>query len=153
MALEDPHDENIPNAKADEQHETPSKPPHTRQPSMSLQSRIRSTSFRKLSISQAPLSPTTNAAKSPNLPPLSPEGDAVTDIYRKQASRLDELEKENRRLAKEAGDSESRWRKTEEEVEELREANGEIAGLKIRAEKADAMDEEAEKLVRVSCPV
>lgn len=153
VPLEVAQDENLPNAKADEPHETPSKPPHTRQPSISLQSRMRSTSFRNTSISQGPLSPTTNAAKSPSLPPLSPEGDAVTEIYRKQASRLDELEKENRRLAKEAGDSESRWRKTEEELEELREANGEIAELTSRAERADAKDEEAEKLVRVPYPV
>lgn len=150
---EDPQDENLPNTRAEDKHETPFKPPHTRQPSLSLQSRMRSSSFRRTSVSQGPLSPTTNATKSPSLPPLSSEGDAVTEIYRKQASRLDELEKENRRLAKEAGESESRWRKTEEELEELREANGEVAELKSRAGRADAKDEEAEKLVRVPYPV
>lgn len=144
----DLQDENLPVTQVEEKHETPSKPLHNRQPSLSLQSRMRSSSFRRTSFSQAPLSPTTNAAKSPNLPPLSPEGDAVTEIYRKQASRLDELEKENRRLAKEARDSESRWRKTEDELEELREANVQVAELKSRAERADAKNEEAEKLVR-----
>ena len=150
---ENPQDENLPTAQAEDKNETWVKPPHTRQPSLSLQSRMRSSSFRGSSLSQVPLSPTTNAAKSPSLPPLSPEGDAVTEIYRKQASRLDELEKENRRLAKEARDSESRWRKTEEELEELREANGEVAELKSRAERADAKNEEAEKLVRVHHPL
>ena len=71
----------------------------------------------------------------------------MTEIYRKQAARLEELEKENKRLAKEARDSEGRWRKTEEELEELREASGQVAELKSRAATADAKAEEVNKLV------
>lgn len=109
---------------------------------------MRSTSFRQTSIPQDPLSPLPNGSKSPNnLAPLSPDGDAVTEIYRKQAFRIDELERENKRLAKEATDAEARWRKTEEELEEFREANSQVAELKSRANLADAKSEEIKKLV------
>ena len=127
--------------------ETLAQPAHHRQPSLSLQSKMRSSSFRRTSMSQNPSSPSKNGAKSPILPMLSPDGDSVTEIYRKQAARLDELERENKRLAKEAQDSEGRWRKTEEALEELREARGEFAELKARAGKVDAKNEEIEKLV------
>ena len=127
--------------------ETPTKSAHNRQPSLSLQSKMRSSSFRRASISQGPLSPSTIGAKSPILPVLSPDGDSVTEIYRKQAARLDELERENRRLVKDLSEAEGRWRSTEEELEELREASGEVAELKARAEKVDAKNEEIEKLV------
>ena len=125
------------------------RPLHGRQPSLSIQSKMRSSSFRQNSISQNPASPTLNASKAANLPPLSPDVDSVTEIYRKQAARLEELEKENKRLAKEARDAEGRWRKTEEELEELREASGQVAELKSRAATADAKVEEVNKLVRL----
>ncbi|OCT46223.1 putative myosin heavy chain, embryonic smooth muscle isoform [Cladophialophora carrionii] len=70
-----------------------------RQPSVSLQSKIRSTSFRD----SGPLSP---AALSGN--PMS---------------RIEELERENKRLARESEEHEKRWRRVEEELEELREEN------------------------------
>jgi hypothetical protein len=71
----------------------------------------------------------------------------VTEIYRKQAARLDELEKENKRLVKDAEVAENRWRKTEEELEELREITGQVAELKSRAERAEAAAQETNKLV------
>ena len=107
---------------------------------------MRPSSFRRTSVSQGPLSP--NGTKSPELPLLSPDGDSVNSIYRKQAARLDELEKENRRLAKDAQEAEKRRRHTEEELEELREASAEVAELKSRAQKAEAQIEELNKLVR-----
>ena len=122
---------------------------HNRQPSLSLQSKMRSSSFRRQSLSQGPLSPSVNGAKSPDLPTVNSDGESVNSIYRKQAARLDELERENRRLAKEAQDNEKRWRQTEEELEELREASGDVAQLKSRAEKADAKVEEFNKVVRL----
>ena len=128
--------------------ETTAKPDHHHQPSLSLQSKLRSSSFRRSSVSQGPLSP--NGTKSPELPVLSPDGDSVNSIYRKQAARLDELEKENRRLAKDTQEAEKRCRHTEEELEELREASGEVAELKSRAQKADAQIEEFNKLVRLN---
>jgi hypothetical protein len=132
--------------------ETPSKPGHGRQPSLSVQSRMRSSSFRRTSITSTPLSPTTNGSKPPNLPALSPDGDAVTEIYRKQAFRLDELERENKKLSKEVETAENRWRKTEEELEELREISGQVAELKSRAGNANARTEEVNKLVLLPLP-
>ena len=129
--------------------ETPQIPAHNRQPSLSIQSKMRSSSFRRQSLSQGPSSPNVNGTKSPDLPALTPDGDSVNSIYRKQAARLDELEKENRRLAKEAQENEKKWRKSEEELEELREGSGDVAQLKARAEKADAQVEEFNKLVRL----
>ncbi|KAK0107386.1 hypothetical protein ONS95_004078 [Cadophora gregata] len=84
------------------------------QPSLSLQSKMRSSSFRYSS--GGPLSPSYG---------FSPEGDTAPDIHRKQAVRIEELEKENKRLAKEASDGERRWKKAEEELEDLREADDE----------------------------
>lgn len=63
-----------------------------------------------------------------------------SDIYREQAQRIEELERENKRLAAEVEQGEARWKKGEEELEELREGRGEAA---LAAEKG----KEAEKLV------
>ncbi|KAI1308330.1 hypothetical protein F5Y03DRAFT_350698 [Xylaria venustula] len=107
-------------AAADEDvAEDPSSPTQAA-PSLSQQSKLRSPSFR-----QGPLSPT-----------LSPEGETAADIYQKQVARIEDLEKENKRLAKEAGDSERRYKKAEEELADLQEAdqdgseNGQIEKLK-----------------------
>ncbi|KAH9900304.1 hypothetical protein F4778DRAFT_771496 [Xylariomycetidae sp. FL2044] len=90
--------------------------------SLSRQSKLRSSSFR-----QGTISPTGN--------PLSPEGDTAPDIYRKQVARIEDLEKENKRLAKEAGDSEKRWQKAEEELADLREADRGDGGSNDQVEK------------------
>jgi len=125
---------------------SPSKPPHNRQPSLSIQSKMRSSSFRRTSLSQGPISPSQNGPQSPSLPILSAEGDAVTDIYRKQASRLEELERENRRLAKEATESSTRWKSLETELEELRESSGDLAELRSRAQATSGKDAEISRL-------
>lgn len=96
-----------------------------RQASISLQSKMRSTSFR-----QGPL-----------LPAGLPE-ESADSIYRKQSLKIEELERENTKLAKEAADGEARWRKSEEELEELRERavdqttnhDGDDQVTKLRAE-------------------
>lgn len=90
------------------------------------QSKLRSSSFR-----QGTVSPTGF--------PLSPEGETAPDIYRKQVARIEDLEKENKRLAKEAADSEKRTQKAEEELADLREAD------------RDGSDSQVEKLVRKHC--
>ena len=128
--------------------DTPSRPLHGRQPSLSIQSKMRSTSFRQAS-GGMPLSPSA-AGGSSSLAPLSPDGNAMGEIYRKQASRLDELEKENRRLTKDLEASENRWRKAEEELEELRSSNVQIAELRSRAKKAETQAEEINKLVSLA---
>src|SRR6266487_6155265 len=104
--------ENAPAEGSQETDKTPllSKASHGRQPSLSVQSKIRSSSFRQSSISGGPLSPSFG---------FSPEGDTAPDIHRKQAIRIEELERENKRLAKEVSDGEKRWKKAEEELEDL----------------------------------
>lgn len=72
-------------------------------PSLAQQSKLRSTSFRAGSGS-GPVSPV----------PFSPDGDTAPDIYRKHVARIEELERDNKRLAKEAADSERRWKRAEE---------------------------------------
>lgn len=134
----------------DESNQMPTRQMHNRQPSLSLQSQLRSTSFRRTSVSQAQTSPPLNGGKSPTLPILSPDGDTVNEIYRKQTTRIDELERENRRLAKDAKEGEVRLKKTEEELEELRESSGKVAELKLKARGADAKSQEVEKLVHLS---
>lgn len=138
-------------AESKEEEIPSTKPTHDRQPSISLQSKMRSSSFRRTSVGQRPLSPTTNVLKSPTLPPLSPDGDTIPDIYRKQATRLDELEKENKRLDKEAKDAEARWRKTEAELEEAREANSQVVELRAKLDKAEDMEAELARLVSLYC--
>ena len=120
---------------------------HNRQPSLSLQSKMRSSSFRRASVSQGTVSPSANEMYSPDIPIPIPDGDSVNSIYRKQAARLDELEKENKRLAKEAQDYEKKWKQTEEELENLQEASGEVAELKSRVQKADSQMEEHNRIV------
>lgn len=84
-----------------------SKATHQRQPSLSVQSKMRSSSFR-----QGPGGPL-----SPNS--FSPDGDTAPEIYRKQAVRIEELEKELKKVSKDAIDGEKRWRKAEEELEKI----------------------------------
>ncbi|RLL97395.1 hypothetical protein CFD26_105758 [Aspergillus turcosus] len=119
---------------------------HTRQPSLSIQSKMRSSSFRKGSISQGSATSPSNALKSPSLPPLTGDGDSVHEVYRKQSMRIEELEKENKRLEKQLEESTSRWRKTEEQLEDLREASVDAAELKDKLEKAEQKAAEIDEL-------
>ncbi|OTB15081.1 hypothetical protein K445DRAFT_318465 [Daldinia sp. EC12] len=91
---------------------------------LSQQSKLRSSSFR-----QGTVSPTGF--------PLSPEGETAPDIYRKQVARIDDLEKENKRLAKEAGDAERRWQKAEEELADLREADRDGSDSQVEKLKSE----------------
>lgn len=100
---------------------------------LAQQSKLRSTSFRSGSIASGAISPG----------PFSPDGETAPDIYRKHVAKIEELEKENKRLAKEASDSEKRWQKAEEELADLREAEDEDED----AAKGGSSDE-IEKLVR-----
>lgn len=133
---EEPKEAEEPEIKdADETSPRVSPAPHGRQPSLSLESKIRSASFR--AGTGGPLSPNYG---------FSPEGDTAPDIYRKQAIRIEELEKENKRLAKEATDGERRWKKAEEELEEMREAEDEVAP-KAQDTSGSPASGEVEKLV------
>lgn len=70
----------------------------------------------------------------------------MNDIYRKQAVRLEELERDNKQLEKNAADGEARWRRSEEELEELREASGEASALKAQARRAEQAQAEIAQL-------
>ena len=74
-------------------------------------------------------------------PPQSPSGSAgtVQDIYRKQVQRIEELERDNKRLQAEALDKEERWKKSEEELEVKREESGEVVDLRTKASEVDAL--------------
>ncbi|KAJ5280576.1 hypothetical protein N7478_005948 [Penicillium angulare] len=111
---------------------------HGRQPSLSIQSKMRSSSFRKTSVSQGSHSPSP-ALKSPpgSLPPLTGDGDSVHEVFRKQSTRIEELEKENKWFEKELGDATTRWRKTEDQLEDLREANVDGAELREKLKEAE----------------
>ncbi|CAI7613242.1 unnamed protein product [Penicillium bialowiezense] len=131
---------------------------HARQPSLSIQSKMRSSSFRKTSVSQGSVSPSPSSAlKSPaqSLPPLTGDGESVHEVFRKQSTKIEELEKENKRLEKDLSDATTRWRKTEEQVEDLREASVDGAELKEQLKKAEeqvagieALNEEIASLQR-----
>lgn len=62
--------------------------------------------------------------------------------------RLDELDKENKRLERELQAADARWKKTEEELEDLREANADVAQLREKLARAEKKAEEVEQLVR-----
>lgn len=61
--------------------------------------------------------------------------------------RLEELEKENKRLEKEVQTADARWKKTEEQLEDLREASGDVVELKEKLAQAEKRAEEVDKLV------
>ena len=126
------------------------RPSHDRQPSLSIQSKMRSSSFRKSSVSQgqgnASDSPSTTL-KSPALPPLTGDGDEVQEVYRKQSTKIEELDKENKRLERELEESTGRWRKTEDQLEDLRESSADVAELKDKLEKAEQKSTEMDALV------
>ena len=103
---------------------------------------MRSDSFRKSS-TNGPISPTVPES---GVPSMSPDEMTMNDIYRKQAVRLEELERETKRLEKVTQDGEARWRRSEEELEELREASGEASALKAQARRAEQAQSEISQL-------
>ena len=104
--------------KAVDEDDKPAETSPSSTPSLAQQSKLRSTSFR--------------AGTSGS--PLSPDGDTAPDIYRKNVAKIEELEKENKRLEKESADAEKRWKKAEEELADLREAEGDAT----KGDKGDA---------------
>ncbi|OKL62889.1 hypothetical protein UA08_01741 [Talaromyces atroroseus] len=132
-----------PETSPTEVKELPTREAHARQPSLSLQSKIRSSSFRN-SISSA-VSPG-SGIKSPPLPPLAPDDEQIHEVFRKQAARLEDLEKENKRLEKEFNNANARRQKAEDQLDELRESSVEVIELKDRLAKAEEQVAELERL-------
>ena len=111
---------------------------HGRQPSLSIQSKMRSSSFRKTSFSHGSVSPSPSTTlKSPSLPPLTGEGNEVHEVYRKQSTKIEELVNDNKRLEKELEEATGRWKKTEDQLEDLREASVDVGELKDKLQKAE----------------
>ncbi|KAJ5648661.1 hypothetical protein N7490_005033 [Penicillium lividum] len=111
---------------------------HGRAPSLSIQSKMRSSSFRKTSVSQGSHSPPiTLKSPPPSLPPLTGDGDSVHEVFRKQSTRIEELERDNKRMENELSDATARWRKTEDQLEDLREASVDGAELKEKLKEAE----------------
>ena len=97
----------------------PSKPTLDRQLTESQQSRLRSESFKS----------------------------GGEEVYKKQAARIEQLEKENTQLVKEAEAKVEQIRQAEAQIEELREGQSEVAELRTKASKVDGSNNEVERLV------
>lgn len=102
---------------------------HGRKPSVAVESRLRSASFYRPGEGVTPTSPTA----------ATPGGGVSADIYREQAQRIEELERENKGLYRDLDDYEAKWKKGEEELEELREGRGDVALAVERGKEADAL--------------
>lgn len=105
--------------------------PHGRQPSISLQSKMRSESFRK---SVGPLSP---SLKSPTVPSISPDADNVSKA--ELSRRLKEVEKELEEERAARNVAEEKSEQLEDEVGTLRNSqtlSGDAKKLKIELEVA-----------------
>ncbi|KAG6041788.1 hypothetical protein E4U41_002000 [Claviceps citrina] len=105
-------------------------------PSLAQQSKLRSTSFRAGTAGPA----------SPGL--FSPEGDTAPEIYRKQVSRIEELERENKKLLKESADAEKRWKKAEDELAVLREGDGDSSFMTSVGDEVQKLKSEIASLQR-----
>ena len=118
-----PADEQEP-GKADAADDVvPSSPTRTKRlPSLSLQSKQRSESFRQSG-------------------PMSPQLE-VQDLYRKQAARIEELERENKAFKEQQDESAARLGKAEEELESLREGSSDLAELRSKAKEAERLQTE-----------
>ncbi|KAL9096052.1 MAG: hypothetical protein Q9165_001574 [Trypethelium subeluteriae] len=127
------------NEAADQVTAEPTTPTVDRQHSETAKSRLRSASFRHGSSSGA-----VTAAGNGSVDAES----EVQDIYRKQAQRIEELEKENIRLQDEAKNAAKKISERQEELEELREGSGEARMLKDRAEELGKLKAEVTSLQR-----
>ncbi|KAK4546865.1 hypothetical protein LTR36_001597 [Oleoguttula mirabilis] len=106
------------------------------QPSLSLQSKQRSESFRHRSGSIL-----TDTKAGPG--PMSPgPGLEVQDLYKKQATRIEELEKENTSYKQQQEEGAARLAKADDELESLREGNSELAEYKSKATEVDRLGAE-----------
>ncbi|KAK0929420.1 hypothetical protein LTS16_017932 [Friedmanniomyces endolithicus] len=106
-----------------------------RQPSLSMQSRQRSESFRQ----GAPSTIATDLKSGEG--PLSP-GIEVQDLYKKQAARIEELEWQNGAYKVQQEEGAARLAKAEEELDALREGSSDIAELRSRAKDAERLGTE-----------
>ncbi|KAK4556849.1 hypothetical protein LTR86_005829 [Recurvomyces mirabilis] len=108
-------------AQADGEEDVTEKSELERQPSLPIQSKQRSESFR-----QGGAGP----------------GAEVQDLYKKQAARIEELEKESKAYREQQEEGAARLAKVEEELESVREEGSDVAELKSKARETDKLKEE-----------
>ena len=72
----------------------------------------------------------------------------VQELYRKQAGKIEELEKENKSLKEQQDERDARLAKAEEELETLREGSSDMAELKSKAKEADRLSTELSSVQR-----
>ena len=102
---------------------------HGRKASMAAESRLRSASFYRGDASTGLTSPSATSV-----------GESIGgDIYRKQSQRIEDLERENKALAGQVDEAEKRWKHGEEELQELREGQGDVALAAQRGEEITAL--------------
>jgi chromosome segregation ATPase len=104
----------------------------TQEPSESQQSQERSKSFKT---GDSGASSTSASAE-------------VQELYRKQAARIEELEKENKEYKSSQEDVAARLAKTEEELERLRESTSDVAELRSKAKEAEKTSTELASVQR-----
>ena len=117
-------------------------PKLARQPSVSMQSKQRSESFRNGSV-LSPVATDLRAGSGPTSPGLE-----VQELYKKQAGRIEELERENRAYKEQQEEGAARLAKAEGELESLREGSSDLAELKSRANQADKLTAELASVQR-----
>lgn len=110
--------------------------------SLSQQSKLRSSSFRRSSPHR---DSTSDSTKKGSLDIVS-ESQSPPDVFRRQALRLEELERENKRLEKDLGNARSKWNQADEELEELRAMKAEVESLRTQLVRADEITKETETL-------
>lgn len=69
------------------------------------------------------------------------------EVFRKQSTRIEDLEKDNKRMEKELADATSRWRKTEDQLEDMRESSVDGAELREKLKQAEEKAASIESLV------
>lgn len=104
----------------------------SQEPSESQQSRQRSKSFK-----------TGDAGTSSTSPSAE-----VQELYRKQAARIEELEKENKEFKGSQDDGAARLAKAEEELESLRESTSDVAELRSKAKDSEKTSTELASVQR-----
>jgi sulfur transfer protein SufE len=73
----------------------------------------------------------------------------VHEVFRKQSTRIEDLEKDNKRMENELSEATARWRKTEDQLEDLREASVDAAELREKLKEAEEKVASIESLVWV----
>jgi predicted nucleic acid-binding Zn-ribbon protein len=110
--------------KADKEEAEQAQPEQA--PSVSQQSKQRSQSFRQ---------------------GVSPSAE-VQELYKKQAARIEELERENKAFKEQQEEGAARLAKAEEELESLREGSSDLAELRGKAKEADRLSTELASVQR-----